>query len=199
VADTYRLLLDVFYGREARHSNKRYMVQPLPGGQLLELSWADVGEHARRAANWLRSRELPPGSRIAIISKNCAHWIVTDLAIWMAGHVSVPLYPNLKAESVGQVLRHSEAELVFVGKLDDWPSMAAGVPEGVPTIGMPQRPEGAFSFTWDDLQACTPIQDNPKPAANQLATIIYTSGTTGTPKGVMQHFSNFGFAASRAT
>ena len=199
MADAYRLPLEVFYEREARHPNKRYMVQPLPGGQLLELSWADVGEQARRAANWLRSRELPQGSRIAIISKNCAHWIVADLAIWMAGHVSVPLYPNLTAESVGQVLRHSEAALVFVGKLDDWPSMVDGVPHGVPTIGMPQRPDSAFSFTWDDLQACTPIQDSPKPAANQLATIIYTSGTTGTPKGVMHHFSNFGFAASRAT
>ncbi|SEE07788.1 AMP-binding protein [Pseudomonas anguilliseptica] len=199
MADAIRLPLEVFYEREARHPNKRYMVQPLPGGQLQELSWADVGEQARRAANWLRSRELPQGSRIAIISKNCAHWIVTDLAIWMAGHVSVPLYPNLTAESVGQVLRHSEAALVFVGKLDDWPSMLAGVPEGVPTIGLPLRPQGEFSFTWDDLQGCTPIQDNPKAAADQLATIIYTSGTTGTPKGVMHHFSNFGFAASHAT
>lgn len=199
MADAIRLPLEVFYEREARHPNKRYMVQPLSGGQLQELSWAEVGEQARSAANWLRSRELPQGSRIAIISKNCAHWIVTDLAIWMAGHVSVPLYPNLTAESVGQVLRHSEAALVFVGKLDDWPSMLAGVPEGVPTIGLPLRPQGEFSFTWDDLQACTPIQDNPKPAADQLATIIYTSGTTGTPKGVMHHFSNFGFAASHAT
>ncbi len=199
MADAIRLPLEVFYEREARHPNKRYMVQPLSGGQLQELSWAEVGEQARRAANWLRSRELPQGSRIAIISKNCAHWIVTDLAIWMAGHVSVPLYPNLTAESVGQVLRHSEAALVFVGKLDDWPSMLAGVPEGVPTIGLPLRPQGEFSFTWDDLQACTPSQDNPKPAADQLATIIYTSGTTGTPKGVMHHFSNFGFAASHAT
>lgn len=198
MADEIRLPLDVFYEREARHPNKRYMVQPLPGGQLQELSWADVGEQARRAANWLRARELPAGSRIAIISKNCAHWIVADLAIWMAGHVSVPLYPNLTAESVGQVLRHSEAALAFIGKLDDWPSMVAGVPAEVPTIGLPLRPQGEFSFLWDDLQACTPIQDNPKPRADQLATIIYTSGTTGTPKGVMHHFSNFGFAANKA-
>lgn len=69
MADAIRLPLEVFYEREARHPNKRYMVQPLPGGQLQELSWADVGEQARRAANWLRSRELPQGSRIAIISK----------------------------------------------------------------------------------------------------------------------------------
>lgn len=198
MADAIRLPLDVFYEREARHPNKLYMVQPLPGGQLQELSWADVGEQARRAANWLRSRELPHGSRIAIISKNCAHWIISDLAIWMAGHVSVPLYPNLTAESVDQVLRHSEAALVFVGKLDDWPAMASGVPAGIPTIGLPLRPQGEFSFTWDDLQACTPIQDNPTTTADELATIIYTSGTTGTPKGVMHNFSNFGFAASSA-
>lgn len=199
MADAYPLPLEVFYQREARHPHKRYMVQPLPGGQLQELSWAEVGEQARRAANWLRSRELPQGSRIAIISKNCAHWIISDLAIWMAGHVSVPLYPNLTADSVNQVLRHCEAALVFVGKLDDWPAMAPGVPEGVATVGLPLRPQAEFSFTWDQLQACTPIQDNPKAKPEQLATIIYTSGTTGAPKGVMHHFANFAFAASHAT
>jgi long-subunit acyl-CoA synthetase (AMP-forming) len=199
VADAIRLPLQMFYQREARHPNKRYMVQPLPGGQLQELSWADVGEQARRSANWLRSRELPQGSRIAIISKNCAHWIIADLAIWMAGHVSVPLYPNLTAESARQVLEHSGAALVFIGKLDDWPGMAAGVPDELPTIGLPLCPPGPFSYQWDELQACAPIQDDPTPVADQLATIIYTSGTTGTPKGVMHNFSNLGFAASHAT
>ncbi|WP_374415810.1 AMP-binding protein [Ectopseudomonas oleovorans] len=198
MADAIRLPLELFYEREARHPNKRYMVQPLGGGQLLELSWADVGEQARRAASWLRSRELPQGSRIAIISKNCAHWIVADLAIWMAGHVSVPLYPNLTADSMGQVLEHSEAALAFVGKLDDWASMAPGLPQGLPTVSLPLHPQGSFDYSWDDLQHSAPIQDDPKPAANQLATIIYTSGTTGTPKGVMHNFSNFGFAASNA-
>ena len=136
MADAIRLPLELFYEREARHPNKRYMVQPLGGGQLLELSWADVGEQARRVANWLRSRELPPGSRIAIISKNCAHWIVADLGIWMAGYVSVPLYPNLTAGSMRQVLEHSEAALAFVGKLDDWASMAPGLPESSWARGM---------------------------------------------------------------
>jgi long-chain acyl-CoA synthetase len=199
VADADRLPLEVFYEREVRHPNKPYMVQPLPGGQLQELSWGEVAEQARRAANWLRSRELPQGSRVAIISKNCAHWIISDLAIWMAGHVSVPLYPNLTADSVRQVLEHSEVALVFIGKLDEWPAMAPGVPEGVATIGLPLRPEGRFDYLWDDLQGCTPIQDSPKPRAEQLATIIYTSGTTGMPKGVMHSFANLGFAASRAT
>ncbi|QSL89199.1 AMP-binding protein [Pseudomonas atacamensis] len=195
----FRLPLDVFYEREARHPRQRFLVQPIGGGQVETLTWADVGHQARCAAHWLRARELPPGSHIALISKNCAHWIIADLAIWMAGHVSVPLYPNLTAESVAQVLTHSESALAFIGKLDDWVGMAQGVPTGLPTISLPLHPPGEFDYSWADLQSCSPIQDDPRPAAEQLATIIYTSGTTGLPKGVMHSFANLGFATSRGT
>ena len=194
-----RLPLDVFYEREARHPRQRFLVQPIGGGQVETLTWADVGHQARCAAHWLRARELPQGSHIALISKNCAHWIIADLAIWMAGHVSVPLYPNLTADSVGQVLRHSDSVLAFIGKLDDWPGMSLGVPENLPTISLPLHPPGTFDFSWEDLQRSSPIQDDPRPAADQLATIIYTSGTTGVPKGVMHSFANLGFATTRGT
>ncbi len=194
-----RLPLPVFFERETRHPHKTFLVQPLGGGEVQRLTWADAGQQARRAAQWLRERALPPGSHIALISKNCAHWIIADLAIWMAGHVSVPLYPNLTADSVAHVLTHSEAALVLVGKLDDWPAMAPGVPHGVPTISLPLCPPGVFDFSWADLQACAPIEDDPTPDATALATIIYTSGTTGLPKGVMHSFGALGFAATRGT
>ncbi|PNA02213.1 MULTISPECIES: AMP-binding protein [unclassified Pseudomonas] len=199
MSSAFRLPLDVFYEREARHPRQRFLVQPIGGGQVETLTWADVGHQARCAAHWLRSRELPQGSHIALISKNCAHWIIADLAIWMAGHVSVPLYPNLTAESVNQVLTHSESVLAFIGKLDDWPGMSPGVPAGLTTVSLPLHPPGTFDFNWDDLQRSSPIQDDPCPAAEQLATIIYTSGTTGLPKGVMHSFANLGFATTRGT
>ncbi|MFN3357944.1 MAG: AMP-binding protein, partial [Pseudomonas sp.] len=194
-----RLPLQVFFEREARHPRQPFLVQPIGGGQVQTLSWEDAAHQARCAAHWLRAQALPQGSHIALISKNCAHWIIADLAIWMAGHVSVPLYPNLTAESVAHVLNHSEAALVLVGKLDDWPAMAPGVPHGLPTIGLPLCPPGAFDFSWTDLQACAPINDNPAPDAGDLATIIYTSGTTGLPKGVMHSFGALGFAATYGT
>ena len=55
----------------------------------------------------------------------------------MAGHVSVPLYPNLQAGTIQQILEHSEAKLLFVGKLDDWKTMKAGVPQDVICIAFP--------------------------------------------------------------
>ena len=196
----FRLPLQVFFEREARHPRKVFLVQPIGGGEVQALTWGDVGHQARCAAHWLRARELPQGSHIALISKNCAHWIIADLAIWMAGHVSVPLYPNLTADSVAHVLAHSQARLALIGKLDDWSAMAPGVPVGVPTISLPLcPPEETFDFSWADLQACSPIQDNPLPDAASLATIIYTSGTTGLPKGVMHSFGALGFAASGGT
>ena len=195
----FRLPLQVFYEREARHPRQRFMVQPTGRGQVETLTWADVGHQARCAAHWLRARELPQGSHIALISKNCAHWIIADLAIWMAGHVSVPLYPNLTAESVAQVLEHSQAALAFIGKLDDWPGMSKGVSADLPTISLPLCPAATFDYSWADLQRSSPIQDNPTPDADELATIIYTSGTTGLPKGVMHSFANLGFAATHGT
>ena len=122
--------LEIFYERESRHPNKRYLIQPQPGGQVEELSWSEVGEQARRAANWLRGQDIEQGSRVAIISKNCAHWIIADLAIWMAGMVSVPLYPNLTAASIRQVMEHSESRLAFICKWDASLSITSCGPVG---------------------------------------------------------------------
>jgi long-chain acyl-CoA synthetase len=137
---------------------------------------------------------VPPGSRIALLSKNCAHWLIADFAVWMAGLVSVPLYPTLAAATIRQILEHSEARLLFVGKLDGWAAMRGGIPESLPCIALPLAPpnDGA---QWDQIVAATPpLEGCPVRDGNELATIMYTSGTTGMPKGVMHSFATFAWA-----
>ena len=53
-------------------------------------------------ASYLKQLNLPNESKIGLLSKNCAHWLMTDMAIMMSGHVSVPLYPNLNAETLSK-------------------------------------------------------------------------------------------------
>ncbi|WP_156503985.1 AMP-binding protein, partial [Oleiphilus sp. HI0066] len=127
------------------------------------------------------------------------HWIMSDLAIWMAGHVTVPLYPTLNADTVSYILEHSEAQALFVGKLDDWEDMAPGVPADMPCISYPLSPENDYP-TWDSLIAETaPLEGEVERSADELATIVYTSGSTGRPKGVMLSFGAMGVAASGAS
>ena len=70
-------------------------------------------------AAYLKAQNWEPGSRVAILSKNCAWWIMADLAIWMAGHVTVPIYPSLRPQSIRQILEHSEAKACFLGATDE--------------------------------------------------------------------------------
>lgn len=189
------LPLQRFYHWERVQPNAIYLTQPCGQGVIRDYSWAQVGEQARRMAAYLRAQGWEPGARVAIIGKNSAHWVMADLAIWMAGYVSVPLYPTLTAESVRQVLEHSESRACFIGKLDAWPAMKAGIPEALPCIGLPLSPlEGGT--TWEGITSATdPVPGSPTREGEDLATIIYTSGTTGMPKGVMHGFRAFAAAA----
>ena len=193
----YQSPLEKLYHWEATAPNKLYMRQPIEG-QWKQWTWQETAQQVRLMAGYLKSLDLEPESKIAILSKNCAHWIMSDLAIMMAGHTSVPLYPNLKAQSIQQILEHSETKLVFVGKLDDFESMRPGIPQDMPCIAYPFYSEEGYPV-WDDLtKQVTPIKENVVRSPNDLATIIYTSGTTGMPKGVMHKFYNFSFATSNA-
>jgi len=187
------LALQRLYHWEKTAPNHIVFTQPYEGaakagGQVRTWTWKQAVDETRRMAAHLQSLGLPPGSKIALISKNTAHWMMTDWAIWMAGFVSVPLYPTLAADTIRQILEHSEAKLLFVGKLDGWDGMKAGVPPGMPCISHPLSPKNSFP-TWDDIIAKTqPLAGHPVRAADELCTIMYTSGTTGMPKGVMHSF-----------
>jgi len=190
------LPLNRLYHWEAQRPREIYLTQPMGGGVMRGYSWAQVADEARRMAAYLQTFGWEPGTRIAILSKNCAWWIMSDLAIWMAGYVSVPIYPTLTSESVRQILDHSESKACFVGKLDDWPLMKPGVlASGVKCIRYPLSPQEDYP-AWDDIVArIAPLPGNPVRRAEDLATIVYTSGTTGMPKGVMHVFDSIGWAA----
>ena len=180
--------LDHVYELERTRPDALWLTQPMGGGRLRELSYSEAMSEVRRMAAHLVSLGLPDKSRIALFSKNSAWWMLADLAIWMAGHVSVPLYPTLTAESIRQILEHSEAELIFIGKLDGFEAMAPGIPTELRRITLPLSPTLDVP-TWDDvIEKTEPLSGEPSPNEDDLATIIYTSGSTGVPKGVMHSF-----------
>jgi long-chain acyl-CoA synthetase len=184
---------------ERERPHEIYLTQPRGGGVVEDITWGQAGEQVRRTANWLKAQDWPAGSRVAILGKNSAHWILADLAIWMAGYVSVPIYPTFNAEALAYILKHSEAKALFVGKMDDIVALQSGVPAELPRVALPLAP-ALKALQWDDLQKNNiPLPGNPANDPNSICTIIYTSGTTGVPKGVVQTYQTMAWGVTSAT
>lgn len=183
---TLRPILAFFYEWEQNTPEAIFLRQPT-GDVWVETSYREAGQIARKMATALLSKGYPPGSNIGIISKNCAQWILADLAIQMAGHVSVPFFPNLSAEQFKEVLGLSEIKLLFAGKLEFW--HPESVPTGLDVIRFPHYAGNIRVEIGEEWNAVlvqhAALEGQPLPALSDLWTILFTSGTTGQPKGVM--------------
>jgi len=174
-----------------------WLSQPL-NGQWHDFSWKQVDDQARRLASALLALGCAPGERVALLSKNCAEWFIADLAIMLAGLVSVPLYPLQSAESIDYVLRHAQCKAIFLGKLDEPEKLAAGIPPELLRIAMPY-PTLPAAHLWAQLLAShQPLREAHRQTPDELLSILYTSGTTGQPKGVMLSAKAFAVAGSRS-
>lgn len=189
----YPSILDKFYQYEQQLGNQLFMAEPV-NGEYQTFTWQQAGQQIRKMAAALKNMGFEPGSKIAILGKNSAHWMMADLAINMAGFTSIPMYPSLSADMLNSILVHSESKLIFLGKLDNYAAVEPGVPNGMPKITFPFYPNPGCD-NWNDITANqTPLSENFSPDENSLACILYTSGTTGTPKGVMHSFRSSSFA-----
>ncbi len=188
--------LDWIYEKEEAMGDRLWMTQPMGGGEIRTFTFREGLDQARRMAAHLKGLDLPEASKIGIFSKNCAWWFFADLAIWMSGHVTVPIYPTLAPESIRRILEHAEAKLVFVGKLDGFAAMEPGLAEGVHRIYMPLSDERPGDQWEAIVERTEPIDGNPTRDPDDLATIIYTSGSTGDPKGAMHSFRTMTAAGS---
>lgn len=186
-------IIDCFCKYEVEKPDALFLSEPV-NGVYQEFTWKSAGAEIRKMAAVLEQKGLKKGDKVAILSKNCAFWVMADLAILMAGCVPVPLYPNSTPQSLNQILVHSDSQLIFIGKLDNPGLLQQAVPAGMPQISFPFYPITGTEI-WTELTSKQePLQGKPLINKEDLACIIYTSGTTGMPKGVVHKFESMSFA-----
>ena len=169
-------------------------------------AFSDLYRKAEILALLLIDKGLKKGDKVAVFSDNRVEWLITDMAILLAGGVTVPRGSDSTAGEIGFILEHSEASIIFVEHLRLYKKIASILSEKkLPTIILDE------AFPEDILHANhfysvnKLINENihlldhrreelhkiaKKVKGDDLFTIIYTSGTTGNPKGVMLTHSN---------
>jgi long-subunit acyl-CoA synthetase (AMP-forming) len=188
--------LEMFYQWEQTHPDSIYLKQPIDG-VTKDFTWRETGQQARKVAASLLAMDLPKGSHIAILSKNCAEWFITDLAIMLAGHVSVPIYSTAGEKTIQYVLDHAKCPVIFVGKLDNTEKQVAAIDDGIVKLAFPY-PNIPADKQWDELLQTVPFLGKPIPALDSIMSIVYTSGSTGNPKGVVHNYESICWAASNS-
>ena len=167
-----------------------YLQQPI-NGKYQTYTWSEVQIHIQQIAGALRHLGLEAGDKVAILSKNCAEWFITDLALMYGGYISVPIYPTANTDTIDHILKHSEAKAIFVGKLDYWQDQEPGVSGGIIRLSLPYDTMPA-QYKWRQiLKLGKPLFNPPLPKLDDIMTLIYTSGSTGKPKGVIQTFKSY--------
>ncbi|MBA6411865.1 AMP-binding protein [Parahaliea sp. F7430] len=169
----------------------RVWMKALNSEGSIDWTWSEARDTAMAIASVLEE-DFGQGERMVILSRNCPHWILADMAIIASGNIAVSMFTTLPSDTADYILSFTSASLMFVGETSNWPAVREVLPEGIKLIALPGVELDLPHLKWDDLVARgAGRRPNYQCQADDLMSLVFTSGTTGNPKGVMQtHASN---------
>ena len=154
-------------------------------------TYREFARGAAAIANTLRNTfGCQPGDRIAIVSGNCAEYLVAAYGIWWAGCAAVPINAKLHAREVAFIVTDAGVRVAFVS-----PASQSELENGAGEFNEPGKwplSLHLISLSSEPFAAICmgePTTITPREPGD-LAWLFYTSGTTGKPKGAMLSHRN---------
>ncbi len=166
-------------------------------GKWHALTWQEADRRACAIAAGLCALGLEPGAKVALLCQTRLEWVLCDVAIAMAGLVSVPIYPSSTSQQCVYVIEDSGAAAAIVEDAQQAEKLSGivarhesfqivcvdGVAAGGSCVSLAALP--ALGNGWMATHPGELERRSEKVKPEDCFTIIYTSGTTGQPKGVV--------------
>ncbi|UHQ96311.1 acyl-CoA synthetase [Natrinema halophilum] len=157
-------------------------------GSRATYTYKELEDAANRLANVLTERGIETGDCVGIIASQQIETIISHLATWKIGAVSVPLSTLFGPEALEYRLSDCDATACIVDEdnIDNLREVAAGLDDlsVTLTVGDVTPTDGETAF-WNVVEEAAPTFETTETDAEDNALIVYTSGTTGNPKGVV--------------
>lgn len=134
------------------------------------------------------------GDRVGILANPSGEWSIVDIAIMIAGGVSVPLFANISDENFVYEAKEADLKILFIEGVEQWAMFLRHKDLFTLAVDMGEITNAEKQITFEGLKEKGALSAKLNPNLYQkmreslkpedLGTIIYTSGSTGTPKGV---------------
>lgn len=200
-----KTIIDVFENSVQRYPNNTFLMEKV-GSEWQNTSYAQVQKMVYQLGAGLQSLGVKKGDNIALLSEGRNLWIVSELAMFYAGAVNVPL--SIKLEESNDLLfrlRHGDAKFIITSgnQLKKIRKVANQLPLLQKIIILDEQSEyqanemfiGNVMKLGDEFLSQHPLDEflsvGKSIQNDDLATITYTSGTTADPKGVSLSHRNY--------
>ncbi len=201
-----RTLIELFENSVKKYADNPYMWEKF-NGEYKPFSYKEIHNEAIAFGAGLMAMGIKKGDRIGLLAEGRTDWIVSELGMFYAGAVNVPLSVKLEAgNDIAFRMKHSGARMIIISftQVEKTESIFETCDELEKIIYLDEIKESAdYKLHFNNIKdkgreflkdeknkkAFDEIWQNIK--ADDLANISYTSGTTADPKGIMLTQQNY--------